>query len=235
MPNPTMLFMRLEGPLQSWGLKSRWDVRDSGDEPTKSGIMGLLGCAMGYPMYDPRIANELDADLTIGVRVEQSGESMDDYHTVTDILTTAEGKPKKSEPSTIVSKRTYLQDASFLVVLEGPTDLLYRIKEALISPKWPIFLGRKSCVPTRPVFEALNIDYTSIDNALKNYPWSASTLEIRGVRPEGQLQCVIEDDNGTYERSDRPRNNPARMYCTRRVRIDYVDMPTAKEERHVPI
>ncbi|RLI63234.1 MAG: type I-E CRISPR-associated protein Cas5/CasD, partial [Promethearchaeia archaeon] len=29
--------MRLEGPLQSWGLESRWDMRDTGTEPSKSG------------------------------------------------------------------------------------------------------------------------------------------------------------------------------------------------------
>ena len=41
-----ILLLRLEGPLQSWGGRARWDVRDTGRIPTKSGIVGLLGCAL---------------------------------------------------------------------------------------------------------------------------------------------------------------------------------------------
>ena len=41
------LFLRLEGPLQSWGERGHWAVRDTAPEPTKSGVVGLLGCALG--------------------------------------------------------------------------------------------------------------------------------------------------------------------------------------------
>ncbi|MFW9879088.1 MAG: CRISPR-associated protein Cas5, partial [Candidatus Thorarchaeota archaeon] len=34
--NPTLLVLRLEGPLQSWGLRARWDYRDTSTEPSKS-------------------------------------------------------------------------------------------------------------------------------------------------------------------------------------------------------
>ena len=43
----TLLMLRLEGALQSWGDHSKWDIRDSGDFPSKSGVVGLLACAMG--------------------------------------------------------------------------------------------------------------------------------------------------------------------------------------------
>ena len=42
-----LLILRLEGALQSWGENAKWDFRDSSSMPTKSGIVGLLGCAMG--------------------------------------------------------------------------------------------------------------------------------------------------------------------------------------------
>ena len=42
------LFLRLEGPLQSWGERGRWSVRDTALEPTKSGVIGLIACALGY-------------------------------------------------------------------------------------------------------------------------------------------------------------------------------------------
>ncbi|MCX6022801.1 MAG: CRISPR-associated protein Cas5, partial [Chloroflexi bacterium] len=51
---PTLL-MRLAGPMQSWGTQSEFRNRDTGIEPSKSGIIGLLGAALGWPR---------DADFT---------------------------------------------------------------------------------------------------------------------------------------------------------------------------
>jgi CRISPR system Cascade subunit CasD len=45
---PNTLFLRLEGPLQSWGENCPWSERRTAPEPTKSGIVGLLACAMGW-------------------------------------------------------------------------------------------------------------------------------------------------------------------------------------------
>ena len=44
--------------------------------------------------------------------------------------------------------RYYLQDAAFAVALEVPGDQVGRIAEALRSPTWDVYLGRKNCVPT---------------------------------------------------------------------------------------
>src|SRR5579859_3193440 len=117
-----ILLLRLEGPLQSWGSRARWDVRDTQTEPTKSGIVGLLGCALGYPMGDARLETELDAGFRFGVRVENPGSVLEDYQTITDFLPTADGRYKHSgiavstslerlrsdpgaTPSTIISPR----------------------------------------------------------------------------------------------------------------------------------
>ena len=42
-----LMMLRLEGLLQSWGESSAWDNRGTASMPTKSGIVGLLACAMG--------------------------------------------------------------------------------------------------------------------------------------------------------------------------------------------
>jgi len=42
------VFVRLEGPLQSWGTRARWGERDTELEPTKSGVIGLVACALGW-------------------------------------------------------------------------------------------------------------------------------------------------------------------------------------------
>jgi CRISPR system Cascade subunit CasD len=41
------IFIRLEGPLQAWGDTSKFVIRRTMDAPTKSGVLGLICCAMG--------------------------------------------------------------------------------------------------------------------------------------------------------------------------------------------
>ncbi|HQB07934.1 MAG TPA: type I-E CRISPR-associated protein Cas5/CasD, partial [Rectinema sp.] len=41
------LLLWLEAPLQSWGFDSKFNRRDTLAFPTRSGILGLLLCAMG--------------------------------------------------------------------------------------------------------------------------------------------------------------------------------------------
>lgn len=226
-----LLVLRLEGPLQSWGLRARWDVRDSGDEPTKSGIIGLLGCALGYPVGDRRL-EQLDGLLSLGVRVERFGRPLVDYQTITGALPQADGGTKGSpdDPATIISPRTYLQDAAFLAVLAGPDDLLERCAAALQAPKWPVYLGRKSCPPARPVFEDLTDSYPSLEDALRKHPWDCENKAGLADRLPAQLRCTADDPNGNATRHDRVAINPARMYGTRRVRVFWVDFPGIKEE-----
>ena len=52
----TIILLKLEGVLQSWGDHSKWDYRDSADFPSKSGVAGLLACAMGMERGDPAMA-----------------------------------------------------------------------------------------------------------------------------------------------------------------------------------
>ena len=78
----TLLILRLEGPLQSWGENSKWDHRDSADLPTKSGIIGLLGCALGLPRKDPALV-ELCSAVRLAVRADRPGIRTTDYQTVT--------------------------------------------------------------------------------------------------------------------------------------------------------
>lgn len=246
-----VLLLRLEGVWQSWGERSRWDVRDTATEPTKSGVIGLLGCALGYPMRDPLLESELDAGLRFGVRVESPGRVVQDYQTVTDYLPTAEGsfrhsgvataksldklrKDPEATPATIISPRYYLEDASFLVALEerdGFDGLLEKCESALKHPKWPIFLGRKACTPTRPVLETLTEQYDNIEQALRDHPWSWLWIgmKLREKKRPKTLLVMLESLEGTYWRQDAMRINQARTYEFRRVHRYPVSIPTGGE------
>ena len=154
------LILRLTGPMQAWGLQSRFSDRDTAREPTKSGVLGLVCAALGKPRDErpddgfPPLADL--AALRMGVRVDREGQPRYDYHTAQDVLVASstsrqieKGSPKlkDTEPST----RHYLADAWFTVGLEGDHALLERIDAALAAPYWPLALGRKAFPPGLPV------------------------------------------------------------------------------------
>lgn len=245
-----VLLLRLEGVWQSWGERSRWDVRDTGSEPTKSGIIGLLGCALGYPMHDSRLENELDAGIRFGVRIESPGRVVQDYQTITGFLPTAGGGYKHSGvsvgksldklmgnpdvvPATIISPRYYLEDASFLVALEeraGFDGLFEKLQAALLNPKWTLYLGRKACVPTRPIYDPQDQNaYENIEDALRNHPWSwLGGCKMLRSHPD-TLTVITETMDGELRRQDAVRINQARQYGFRNAHRMTVQTPSGGE------
>ncbi len=204
------LLLRLAGPMQSWGVESRFTVRDTGREPSKSGVIGLLCAAEGRPRSQP--LDDL-ASLRMGVRVDREGHLRVDYHTALNVYK-ASGGTKDTE----VSRRYYLADAVFLVGLESsePT-LLEHIHRALCAPVWPLYLGRKAFPPALPVYlaDGLRLD-EGLEQALRQYPFQG-----RGTPPE-RLRVVLEDPSGETVRSDVPLSFAARRFAPRRVRTLWI-------------
>lgn len=164
-----LLVLRLEGVLQAWGENSKWDYRDSASMPTRSGIVGLLACALGYERGNPGIA-QLASNLTIAVRADRQGTKFADFQTVQgEPLMAANGKPRGGG-NTIISRREYLQDASFTVFIECGDSLCEALTAALENPKWCLYLGRKNCVPSRPVLECAFTEYDSLEDCVVHYP-----------------------------------------------------------------
>lgn len=162
---PYTLLMRLAGPMQSWGVSSRFGIRETLTEPSKSGVIGLLCAALGWDRAADThiIAGQTRpladlAALRFGVRVVREGAVRRDYHTAQNVLR-AKAKLRPGKPTaegdlqqTVLSERYYLSDAYFLVGLEGEDEaLLQALDEALATPHWPLCLGRKAFAPTFPV------------------------------------------------------------------------------------
>ncbi len=220
------LLLRLSGAMQSWGVQSRFSVRDTGLEPSKSGVLGLVCAAMGIDRNDDASLVELTG-LRMGVRVDREGVVKVDFHTANNVLR-ATGGTKDTELST----RYYLADALFLVGLEGQDlDLLMRIHAALHNPIWPLFLGRKAFVPGEPVWleEGLR-EETDLLNALdpskSRYPYLG-----RSPAPE-RLRLVYEDWNGPFVRADQPLSfaQGARKFAARRVAVTFLPLPQTLKE-----
>ena len=207
-----VLLLRLCGPMQSWGVQSRFSVRDTGLEPSKSGVVGLAAAALGRPR--PADVSDL-AGLAMAVRVDAEGVLRYDYHTAQNVLK-AGGGLKDTEPS----RRYYLADACFLVGLAGDDfALLQAIQSALQEPVWPLFLGRKAFVPSTPIWlsDGLRRD-TDLISTLSSYP---SLSWCKPKLPE-QLRLVIEDEGGADVRKDVPLSFATREFESRRVTTTFV-------------
>lgn len=187
------LLLRLQGPMQSWGTTSRFDERDTQLEPSKSGVLGLVCAALGRDRSEP--LEDLSA-LRMGVRVDREGVPMRDYHTATGVLI-ASGKADMGR--TVVSPRYYLSDAVFLVGLEGERIVVERIHMALKQPVWPLALGRKSFVPSMPIYLPNGLVESFLEDALRAWP----CLLGSGNSPE-QLRVMLEHPHEGSVRLDQP-------------------------------
>lgn len=215
------LLLRLSGPLQSWGVQSRFSIRDTGLEPSKSGVVGLLCAALGRP----RSASVDDlVALQMGVRVDQQGHLTYDYHTAQNVLK-ADGGIKDTEPS----RRYYLADACFLVGLSGKDrTLLQSLHAALRNPVWPLYLGRKAFVPGEPVWlEGGLKENLALLDALTSYPWLGRDPKFRQER----LRLVYEDDAGSEVRPDQPVSFAERRFAPRRVSTIFIPIPESGGDR----
>jgi len=171
MNNPCLLLW-LEAPLQAWGHDSKFGRRDTLNFPTKSGILGLVCCALGAGGEQRELLAQfapLPQTAIAFVRTRQYGEQAPvkvdreplllDFHMVGSgyddqdpwqnllIPKTSEGK-KAVGGGTKLTYRYYLQDMAFAVALEVPVALAGLLAEKLQNPEWDLYLGRKNCVPT---------------------------------------------------------------------------------------
>jgi CRISPR system Cascade subunit CasD len=197
---PNTLFLRLEGPLQAWGdQQSKFVIRRTAEAPTKSGVIGMLCAALGVSraQADKEWLPQL-AGLSMGVRIDRPGFRWWDYHTVgakIGILT-ADGKGIKktastNEIETLVTRREYLCDASFLVALQGDSALIAELEGAIKAPKWTLYLGRKCCPPSRPLVDPKRPAsyFQDLLSALKSVPWEK---RLKGDRQPQALDCLLD-------------------------------------------
>ena len=169
------LLLRLAGPMQSWGTTSRFDERDTQLEPSKSGVLGLVCAALGRDRAEP-VADL--AALSMGVRVEREGVPLRDYQTATGVVIASSGKPDLGR--TVVSPRYYLSDAVFLV-------------------GWPLARGRKSCVPSLPVYRPDGLSEQPLQAVLATWP-----CLVTGEAPQAPRRVLLEHPSEGSLRLDQP-------------------------------
>ncbi|MFA7032712.1 MAG: type I-E CRISPR-associated protein Cas5/CasD [Bacilli bacterium] len=193
------LLLRLAGPLQSWGVGSKFETRTTSKAPSKSGVLGMVASAMGRDRED-----SLDdlASLKFGVRIDQEGTILKDFHTA----------HSASRKTAYVTNRHYLENGCFLVGLEGDETLLFRIEDAIKNPFYPLYLGRRSCPPTGRMI--LGFRDKVLYEALRDEPWLASEWYRKRTPSNVMLEIVCEDDSDLF--SESVRDVPLSFSQTRR-------------------
>jgi CRISPR system Cascade subunit CasD len=174
----TTLVLRLAGPMQSWGEESRFARRNTSDAPTKSGVVGLLAAALGRRRTDP-IEDLLG--LRFGVRIDQPGQVERDFQTALSLDKT------RAYPLT---ERFYRTDAVYLAGVEGEESLIRSLHKAVLSPVYPLYLGRRAYAPTGRL--ALGVHEGALWEVLREHPWEAAPWWRRRQGSEPALDVLVD-------------------------------------------
>lgn len=199
---PNTLFIRLDGPMQSWGIRGTWSMRDTQTAPTKSAVIGLLACTLGA-RSDETVSN-LSNSLRVGVRVDRPGVMLTDYQTIGGGYAghghlSADGKPKgsKGRPHVEETWKGYLADASFLVAaMSDDVELIDSLAYHLQNPVWPPYLGRRSFPPALPLFAGVG-NFNRLEDALAFPSLPSGVLDARIIvecSPEHRGAIRVKDE-----------------------------------------
>jgi CRISPR system Cascade subunit CasD len=236
MSDTAYLALLIDGPLQSWGFASRFQRRTTGLHPTKSGVIGLVSAAMGLAKGSPEEAEWLPKlsalKLTSIVLPRSDVRRLEDFHT------TGGGYDKKTHPQFItrkasggpsdnptVSRRQYLLEARFGVILAGDRFVLERAAAALQDPIWGVWFGRKSCIPAELIFPRIFNTRSEAERAL---------IGDVPIEQFTRLEEAATFDAGTDSYNDLPisfgtsdSSAEGRDYAVRRVNLVIGKIPDA--------
>lgn len=224
-----MKYMRftLAAPLQSWGEAAPWDYKETEALPTKSAIVGMISAALGYRYGDPNIQKLADS-IQIAIRVDRPGYVMEDFQVVRsnkDYMVSADGEMRDSEPR-VVTHKQYLQDARFVVFVQGDEKTLQKIHNALRKPVFLTYLGRKCCPTSEPILPVW-VEADSLFSAVRNFT-TLDKQKIKSRKVQVEIETVSHEKNDlskrSYTRRDRVVNGLNKNYALRNVCTYYIDV-----------
>jgi CRISPR system Cascade subunit CasD len=171
------LIFQLQAPLSAWGETAVGEYRPSANYPSESALIGLLAAALGIDRSDENQHQALRAELSFAIGVQSAGRLLRDYQTAQVPGRVAlKNRPHrtrrdelnmpKEELNTILSTRDYRQDAACLVAVQTKTDASFSLLDLVLAiqqPKFVLYLGRKTCPPSLPLWSQV----IAADNALQ--------------------------------------------------------------------
>ena len=202
----------LIGPMGAFGGPSGHEYRRTGQIPTRSGVLGLVGAAMGIRRTDAEGQNALRA-LGVSVAQYRVGAGFRDFHTVQAVPSARIKAPETQaqalealdpKDNAVITRRDYVTDCAYAIALwkmrdEAPD--LNDIKTALQQPVFVPYLGRKSCPVAHPLAP---IDISSNDSISVFHHLDHPDLPDLPTLP----QLVTTDEAGQGHRVDWMMDDP---------------------------
>lgn len=178
------LVFQLDAMMASWGEPAVGESRGSSAVPSQSALLGLLGAALGIERDDEAAHDTLQRDFTFASGTLSAGDFLRDYQTAQVPSRSAlKGRPSatrrqemsvpKDDLGTILSTRDYRVDSHYLIAVQrrdeasGPYTL-DALAQALQRPRYPLYVGRKSCPLAAPTWPQL-IDAPDVKTAFDLY------------------------------------------------------------------
>lgn len=159
------LVFRLYGAMASWGLPAVGGDRQTAVQPSRSAILGLLGAALGIKRQRDHELLALQQSVHIAIKQMTPSSLIRDYHTTQvpscrNKVVHDTRKSELSEPTlnTILSSRDYRCDGLWIIAVSLTPCAklsLEELKFALLTPVYPLSLGRKSCPLSLPLMPLL--------------------------------------------------------------------------------
>lgn len=178
------IVLRLEAPLMAFGGPTVDIYGVIQTFPATSMITGLLANALGWDHGDAEALDQLQRRLHFAARMDRPGEEIMDYQTAdlgqpfmrqhgwtTRGSPTLRGGALASATGTLIRYRPYRADALCTVVLTLEGDASPSLDDlalALTFPARPLFIGRKSCLPSFPIL-AGRVTAASLHEALCHF------------------------------------------------------------------
>lgn len=157
---PDFMVFTLVAPMGAFGDLAGHERRGGYSMwPGKSAILGLMGSALGIRRNDAE-GQETLGQWSVAVSVLAQGSIMRDYHTVQTVPRSIKSPNSRREAlhaatqkgnlNTIITERDYVCNCAFGVAIWGG-DRMAEVLQALRTPKFVPYLGRKSCPLAAPM------------------------------------------------------------------------------------
>ncbi len=165
------LALWLEGPMQSYGIDSKFYNRSTEIFPSKSAIIGIILSAMGKGGSQVELLSSFKGLSQTIIAYENTQNKcpvrLRDFHMVgsgyndkdewQNLMIPKKTDGTKSSTASKLTHRYYLQDVAFGVMFQLPEDedLKRMIIKSIQNPIWDTFLGRKNCAPTEFLYQGV--------------------------------------------------------------------------------
>jgi len=196
--NRRWLKLQIASPLMAFGAVAVDQVGPTWRWPGRSMLTGLLASALGWDYSDRAAHQALQDRMVCGAALVRDGAILTDVQNAqlqkNDRGWTTRGSPEGRGGNSYGAPhrryRDFLVDAELVAVLtltlpdQAPT--LDTLRDTLICPARPLFLGRKPCLPSRPLVAGTAADFLDAPTVYDALKQASSAPCARAFWPDGE-------------------------------------------------